>query len=405
MNEKGGGVGLWRLTVYNLLRRPGRSAVAVLAVVLAAATAFAGGLIGTGVSRALHTGLGRLGADLMVLPRGAAAATHTALVVGEPVAFYMDGAVTARVAAVPGVKVVSPQVYVETRASAACCTGRLFLVGFDPGSDFTVQPWLERQLGRSLGPDEVIAGNHVTMLPGQILKFYGTDFRVADRLEPSGMGMDETVFLPASAVKVMAERSLTEAEKPLQIPDGGVSAVMVRLADSSRAGEMASVIEGAVPGVTVLTGGDIARGVSRDLAGLMLWLLPVAGGTLLVSVLLFLVLFSATAAERAREIGLLRAMGATAIQAVTPLVGEALLLGVLGGALGVGAGLSLYAIFQDRILFSYVLPFLWPGALAEVLLATGVVAAAGLLGALAALLPARRIARLEPHFAIHAVGR
>jgi putative ABC transport system permease protein len=405
MSEKGGGVGLGRLTVYNLLRKPGRSAGAVLAVVLAAATAFAGGLISTGVSRALHTGLGRLGADLMVVPQGAAAATHTALVVGEPVAFYMDGKVTSQVAAVPGVKAVSPQVYVETLASSACCTGRLFLVGFDPATDFTVQPWLERQLGRSLGPNEVIGGNHISMLPGMPMKFYGTEFTLADRLEPSGMGMDETVFLPAAAVKLIAERSVTEAVKPLEIPDGSVSAVMVRLADPARAASVARQIEQQVPGVSVVTSGDVTRGVSRDLAGLMTWLLPVAGGAILISVLLFLVLFSATAAERAREIGLLRAMGATAVQAVTPLVGEALLLGGIGGSLGVGAGLSLYAIFQNRILFSYVLPFLWPGALTEMLLAAAVIAAGGLLGALAALLPAWRIARLEPHYAIHAVGR
>jgi len=404
MSEKTAGVGLWRMTFYNLLRRPGRSAAAALGVVLAAATAFAGGLISMGVGHALDVGLSRLGADLMVVPAGAADATHQALVVGEPVAFYMDGRVTEQVRAIPGVRAASPQVYVETLSSAACCTGRIFLVGFDPATDFTVQPWLERQLGRTLQDDEILVGNHVLVLPGDEMKFYGTDFVVADRLDASGIGMDESVFLPATAVPGMAQASLTKAEKPLQVPDGGVSAVMVR-AEAGQTDEVAAAIAEAVPGVTVLTSGDLTRGVTRDLQGLMAWLLPVGAGGILISLMLLLILFSAITAERAREIGLLRAVGATANQAVASLVGEAMLLGLLGGATGVGAGLALYAIFQNAILFSYVLPFLWPGVGQQALLAAGVIISSGVLAALAAAYPALKIARLDPHYAIHAAGR
>jgi putative ABC transport system permease protein len=405
MSNAGPGVGIGRLTLYNLLRKPGRSAGAVLAVVLAAATAFAGGLIASGVSRALEVGLSRLGADLMVVPKGSAEATHTALVVGEPVHFYMGAGLMQQVAAVPGVSQVSPQLYVETLASSACCTGRVFMVGFDPATDFTVKPWLLRDLGRDLGPEEIVVGNHVYVLPGDTMKFYGTDFMVADRLDTSGMGMDETVFLPISTIHAMAEGSKTKAESTLTIPPNSVSNLMVRLENPALAEETAQAIEAALPEVTAIVSGDVTRGVSRDLSGLMTWMLPVATGSVLVAVLLFLVLFSAVARERAREIGLLRAVGATVQQAVAVLAGEALLLGLLGGALGVGAGLALYAIFQKAILFSYVLPFLWPGPLQTAALATAVVGGSGLLAAGAALWPALRIARLEPHFAIHTAGR
>jgi len=395
-------MGLWRLVAYNLLRKPGRSVTAALAVVLVSATAFAGVLISQGVGRALDVGLARLGADLMVVPAQGASAAHTALVVGEPVSFYMDGALAGRVAAVDGVRQVSPQVYVETMANSACCTGRIFLVGFDLGSDFTVQPWLDQKLGRSLAPDEIIVGNHVLVLTGDEMKFYGSDFRVAGRLDATGMGMDETVFLPASAVSKIATASLTLAEKPLTIPDGQISALLVRLADRSAAEAVAQRIRAEVPGVSVLTGGQIARDVGADLRGLMTWVLPVATGGIGVVVLLFLALFSSVATERAREIGLLRAMGATVRQAAGVLVGEAVWLGLLGGLSGVAAGLAGYAIFQNKILFSYTLPFLWPGTLAEVLAGVAVVLGSGLLAGLSALYPALRIANMEPHHAIHA---
>ncbi|HEY3364856.1 MAG TPA: FtsX-like permease family protein [Symbiobacteriaceae bacterium] len=398
------GPGLVRLTLFNLLRKPGRSSTAVVAVMLAAATVFAGALIGTGVQHAVRVGMGRLGADLMVVPRGAVSATHTALVMGEPVAFYMDGAVAGQVAAVPGVKSVSGQTYVETLASAACCTGRLFLIGFDPATDLTVQPWLYRALGRNLAPDEILVGAHVlTAIPGT-MKFFGTEFQVAGQLDPTGMGMDESVFLPAASVAAMAANSVTLAEKPLAIPPGAVSAVMVRLVDPTQDDAMAAKIAAAVPGVAAITGGQVSRGVTRDLANLMSWLLPIAGGVLLVAALLFGLLFSAITAERAREIGLLRAIGATQFQAVAALVGEAALLGAIGGLAGAGAGLGLYSLFQKALLVEFGLPFLWPDALQVAAMGVLVTAGAALLAAATAAWPARRIARLEPHFAIHARG-
>jgi len=392
---------LWRLAGLNLLRRPGRSVVAMLGVILAAGTAFAGGIIGLGVEHALDTGLSRLGADLMVVPAGEAMSTHTALVMGEPASFYMDGAVAEQVRSVPGVRQSAPQVFVQTLSSSSCCTGRLFLVGFDPARDFTVKPWLAFGLGRPLAPDEVLVGDMILDLTGTTLKFYGQEFRIAARLERSGMGMDETVFLPLDAVDKMAKGSLTLAEQPLKVPPGQISAVMVQVADPARVGEVARRIESAIAGVDTVTTGQVTRGVSRDLRSLMTYLLPVSAGVMVVSVVLFLVLFFAIAAERSREVGLLRTIGATASQAAGLLVGEALLLGALGGAAGVAAGLGVFALFARAILVSYTLPFLWPGPLQQLLLALTVVVGTAGFGALAAIYPAWRVARQDPFIALH----
>ncbi|MFZ5814569.1 MAG: FtsX-like permease family protein [Bacillota bacterium] len=394
--------GLARLAALNLLRNPGRTLAVILGVLLVAGTTFAGGLITLGVRHAVAKGLDRLGADLMVVPRGSVEATHTALVMGEPVTFYMDGSVGRQVAAIDGVRAVSPQIYVETLASSACCTGRLMLVGYDPESDFTVKPWLRYALNRELEADEILVGNHVLGVTGDPLVFYGTTFRIAARLDPTGMGMDETVFLPQEAVWEMARNSVTQAEKPLTIPDGHISALLVDLDDPARAPAVAEQIEASLAGVSVLTAGQIAKGVSDDLGGLMGYLLPVVLGVLLVSLLLFIILFAAVAHERSREIGLLRAMGATANQAISVLLLEAALLGALGGAAGVLAGRVVYGLFKEAIMVSYTLPFLYPSAAEQTALGAAVVALSALGGGLAAAYPAMRLARLDPHYAIHA---
>ena len=392
---------LFKLSLLNLLRKPGRSVGAVMGVILAAGTAFAGGLIALGVNHSVQVGMDRLGADLMVVPKGAVPATHTALVMGEPVSFYMPKQIADQVAAVPGVKQVASQVYVETLSSAACCTGRLFVVGYDSKADFTVKPWLDAGLRRPLAGDEIVVGSHILPLIGEKMKFYGSEFTIVDRLAGTGMGMDETVFMPVETVWQMAKDSFSKAEKPLQIPPDSVSAVLVRVADRSQTEAVGRRIEASVPGVSVVTAGQVTAGVARDLRSLMSYMVPLAAGVLLVSLVLFVLLFAAIAAERSREIGLLRTIGATSGQALGLLIGEAAILGGAGGLAGVAAGLGVFTLFANNIRVGFSLPFLWPSAAAQVGLGLAVVAGAAGIGALAAFAPAARIARRDPFFAIH----
>ena len=99
--------------------------------------------------------------------------------------------------------------------------------------------------------------------------------------------------------------------------------------------------------------------------------------------------------ERRSEIGLRRALGATKGQIRGQFLSEAILLALLGGAVGVSAGIlatALYAIHQglgDRH------PHASPGRAAS--------QPRSLIGALAGLLPAIRAARLSPTEALRTV--
>ncbi len=103
--------------------------------------------------------------------------------------------------------------------------------------------------------------------------------------------------------------------------------------------------------------------------------------------------------DRRRELGLLRFLGASAIQIRRLLFFEAGLLGLLANALGLGLGavLSLILIFViNKQSFGWTIQFHWPAAL----LAAGLtlVYAATVL---AAWLPARTAARLKPIEVVH----
>ncbi len=135
--------------------------------------------------------------------------------------------------------------------------------------------------------------------------------------------------------------------------------------------------------------------------------------TIVLNVMLLLALLAAamgvvnttmmSVTERRREIGLLRAVGATRTQMRAALLGEAALMGVVGGLVGLVAGVGLTVIFAVSYggsAWGYPDLPLWPAALqaAGPALLVGLVGvlAAPVIAALAAWLPARGILRETP---------
>jgi putative ABC transport system permease protein len=91
--------------------------------------------------------------------------------------------------------------------------------------------------------------------------------------------------------------------------------------------------------------------------------------------------------ERRSEIGLRRALGATKAQIRTQFLTEAILLSLIGGATGIGAGALATAIYAHTKHWTTVIPALaWGGG----------IGAAIVIGAVAGIVPAIRAARLSP---------
>ncbi len=98
--------------------------------------------------------------------------------------------------------------------------------------------------------------------------------------------------------------------------------------------------------------------------------------------------------ERRSEIGLRRALGATKRNIRTQFLAEAILLAVIGGAVGVTAGAISTAVYAHLKHWTTVVPTTaWAGGLV----------AAVFIGAVAGLLPAIRAARLSPTEALRTV--
>jgi putative ABC transport system permease protein len=98
--------------------------------------------------------------------------------------------------------------------------------------------------------------------------------------------------------------------------------------------------------------------------------------------------------ERRSEIGLRRALGATKSQIRTQFLAESILLAVIGGAVGVLAGIAATAVYASSKHWAIVIPAeAWAGGIASAIL----------IGALAGLMPAVRASRMPPTVALRTV--
>jgi putative ABC transport system permease protein len=179
-------------------------------------------------------------------------------------------------------------------------------------------------------------------------------------------GHPSTIYVRAQTSQVTAVQSLLAAaanpENPSQVSVSQPSAALVAQADAQ------SALNGLFLGlgaVALLVG---AVGVAN---------------IMVISVL-----------ERRSEIGLRRALGATRGHIRVQFLAEAILLALLGGAAGVGAGALATAVYASTRGWAVVVPALaWGGG----------IGAALLIGAAAGLLPALRAARMSPTQALWAV--
>ncbi|MFF4326900.1 ABC transporter permease [Streptomyces sp. NPDC001591] len=141
---------------------------------------------------------------------------------------------------------------------------------------------------------------------------------------------------------------LKQAQALAGTPDK-ITTVYVQAADSQAIGSVKQAIQKNVPDTTVTTSADLADTVSGSLSTASS-LASTVGAWLSYTVLAaaFLVaglLTSSAVSRRVREFGTLKALGWKSSRVTRQVVGEALVNGLIGGALGIGIGLAAaYAI-------------------------------------------------------------
>jgi putative ABC transport system permease protein len=389
------------VALKNLKRKLTRTWLLFAIVAVVSCTLFTATLFLKSINNALKLGTYRLGADILVVPENAETKAKSALLSGEPTQFFMDKSILDQVKKVEGVKNATPQLFIKPTSFTCCFNVDVFLVAFDPETDFTVKPWLEKHLSRKLGLNEIIAGREIPVIVGDNIPFFGTTFQVAGTMEPTGMDFfDRSAFMSLDAAYKMAEDSKTKAIQPIDIGRDKISTVLVQVSEDFTPDRIAIRIEHDIPGVKALVSDTVISTVRKQLSGLIHAILIISIILWFIVLLIMAFAFYMIVNERRREIGLLRAMGANRGHIATIILTEASLLSVAGGAAGVVLGFGLLMSFKNLMLHYLKLPYLFPSSIELIILTAGAICFSLLTGLLSALLPSLAVIKTEPYEAI-----
>ena len=192
------------------------------------------------------------------------------------------------------------------------------------------------------------------------------------------------VYAPESGARV--KMTLPALQEALEAT-GKCTFIYIKVKNPSEQLAVAKRIDEAFPGNKIQLTREVFASIENSIPGLTIFLRVLVVLAAIVSALVIMLAMHTTITERTREIGILKAMGASRFYIVSEIEREALLISFLG--LLVGFALSFVAGFGIHKATSLIFSFSPKWALTA--------AAIGLLGgALGAFYPAARAANLDP---------
>lgn len=335
----------------------------------------------TVISVSLKKGMGnmrkRLGADIMLVPKGEREKAENMLLEGSRSNFYFDGEVYEKVQTLDGISDSTSQCFLKS-LSADCCSSEVQIVFFDPESDFVVGPWIETEYKQKLSGDAVIVGSDIVSEDGKI-KLFGQEYPIASQMARTGTALDSSVYFSTDAkvelLKNAEEKGsfLTEEQKKGDI----LSSIFINV-DGSHTTEQ--VIDQAHKTIGDIFDVVYPKKLHESLSGSLgkitgvVNVISLSLGILLVAILL--IINSIIMKGRKSEIALLRVLGHRKKDLIRKLLSEMGLISLAGALGGSFLGALIVIPFGRYIGKSLDMPYLGPGiasVLLQILLIVGIV--------------------------------
>src|SRR5215469_3619322 len=169
---------LIRVAAQNVGRRRARAIFLGVAVMIGVGIGFASFVAGWALRAGMATSFARMGADLVVVPRGALVNITTSLLTVQPTDETLDAGLAKSLASMIGISQVSPQRIVPMLVDGQEAN----VIAFDPSHDFSILTWLEKYQPGPLAADHVIVGARLAGQLGQQLSICGKPMIIYGRL-------------------------------------------------------------------------------------------------------------------------------------------------------------------------------------------------------------------------------
>ncbi len=340
---------LFNLAAKNLRRKPLRTTILIVSIgMLVSALIFILSFVRR-VDSIVSATSDRLGADVIVVPSGSRGAAEDVLLENKVKSFYMPGGVLEKLKTIKGIDTFTEQTYLVTITGQCCDVPETVVVAFNQDTDFIIKPWLSKKLGRRLQRGEAIVGREsalnisvgLTEVDGIL---FGNVFRMTGVLEQTGTGLDTAIFIDQANIGDI----LTKGKAVIR--PGQISIVFIRVKNGIDPTAVANEIEDSIIEADAVARKDIGRNILATLGDLNRIFLVSVILVSLLSVFLVWVVFSAIANERAREIGIMRALGAREGHISRLFLMEVLCIGVAGSIIGVLAGTTVSIIVIKKFM-------------------------------------------------------
>ena len=355
------------LVTSNIRQRPIRTLVSVAGIALGVSLV----MLFTGLARGMSNDLQRratnVRAELIFMRPGAVQLTATTANLDTR---YLD-----RLKTIEGVEEAVPVIRHFTQGSGG--------IGIE---QIDGVPW---EAYAQMNGINMVAGHGPQNLNEVVVdetKARNNNYRVGDIIKPFGTEdyRISGIYSPESGPRV--KMSLEAIQRALE-SEGKCTFIFVKLRNPDQLQEVAARIDKELPGNTIQPTREVFTSFEKSIPFLGTFLRVLVVLSAVVSSLVVMLAMYTTITERTREIGILKAMGASRGYIVGIIEKEAILISVIG--LVAGFAVSLVAGYLIHKTYGLVFEYSWTWAI--------VAAAIGIIGGiLGALYPAWRASNLDP---------
>ena len=385
---------LHSIVLKDIFRRRTKLLVGVLGVVIAASAIVAVITTFTAATDSLYDESGKFGANIIIRPQTNSipliegSTTVGSISTGEN---YIDESKLPNIYTIENsanLAVVSPRLYGIANIGISS-SSPVILMGVDPKEEPKIKAWwkldgrwisaedgerTEVMLGSDIAkPLGLVTGSTITLTNGN----NSVDGDVVAVIETTGGSEDGYIITSLKAAQYLFDN------------EGKISSIEVRaLCNDCPVEEMSRQIEAALPNVEARAMSQIVLSEMALIKRTQSSAMAVSIITLLVSALTVASTMLASVNEKLKEIGIMRAVGASDIQIVSMLLFEGAIIGAIGGSVGFVLG-TLVSFVAAPLLLSVTPSPIW------ILLP----AAAGVsitVGMVASVMPAKRAVSIDP---------
>ena len=234
---------------------------------------------------------------------------------------------------------IAPKLYINTKVGEIS----VMVVGVEPEAEIKIKTWWRIREGNYLeGKDQAliggIAAEILKLKVGDNIPLNGSNVTVAGILEETGSNDDYQVFVPIETL----QRAFGK--------EGLVSSVDIRaLCNACPVEVIADGINQNIAGVRAVAVKQIAATEMGMVEKMNKFMLALAGITLAVGLFGVVNTMMTSVHERIKDIGIMRAVGASRSQVVKLFIYEAIIIGIIGGIVGYIAGTLLSYIVGPLI--------------------------------------------------------